>query len=261
MPSPASPLLADPPTPCCICSPSRSEIGVDLSIDDFDTISSRTPMLCDLKPAGRFVATDLHEAGGIPLVAQRLLEANLLHSDAHHGHRQDNRRKKRSTRRKRRTRKWFARSPTRSRPTGGMMILKGNLAAEGCVVKLVGHKKLFFQGPARVFDSEEDTFAAVEDRTIKPGEVVVIRYEGPKGGPGMREMLGVTAAIAGTELAGDSRADHRRTFLRRHPRIERGPRRSGSRVRRRHRSRAQRRHDYVRRRTPRIARAFIRRRN
>jgi dihydroxy-acid dehydratase len=85
--------------------------------------------------------------------------------------------------------------------TGGMMILKGNLAAEGCVVKLVGHKTLHFEGPARVFDSEEDAFAAVEDRVIQAGEVVVIRYEGPKGGPGMREMLSVTAAIAGTELA------------------------------------------------------------
>jgi dihydroxy-acid dehydratase len=177
-----------------------SEIGVELSIDDFDTISSRTPMLCDLKPAGRFTATDLHEAGGIPLVAQRLLEANLLHADAitvtgktiaeeaKHAKETPNQEVVRPIT-----------NPIKA--TGGMMILKGNLAAEGCVVKLVGHKKLFFEGPARVFDSEEDTFAAVEDRTIQPGEVVVIRYEGPKGGPGMREMLGVTAAIAGTELA------------------------------------------------------------
>ena len=177
-----------------------SEIGVDLSIDDFDKISSHTPMICDLKPAGRFTATDLHEAGGIPLVAQRLLEASLLHADALTV-----------------TGKTIAEeakaaqeTPNQEvvRPmsnpikaTGGMMILKGNLAAEGCVVKLVGHKTLFFEGPARVFDSEEDAFAGVEDRTIQPGEVVVIRYEGPKGGPGMREMLGVTAAIAGTELA------------------------------------------------------------
>ena len=176
------------------------EIDVDLSIDDFDHVSSRTPTLCDLKPGGRFVATDLHEAGGIPLVAQRLAEKSLIHADALTV-----------------TGKTIGEEAAKAKetpgqevvrpmsdpikPTGGMMILKGNLAAEGCVVKMAGHKKLFFQGPARVFDSEEAAFAGVEDRTIQSGEVVVIRYEGPKGGPGMREMLGVTAAIAGTELA------------------------------------------------------------
>ena len=177
-----------------------SEMGVELSIDDFDVISSRTPLICDLKPGGRFIATDLHEAGGIPLVAQRLQEAGLLHDDALTV-----------------TGKTIAEEAKKAkevagqevvRPmsnpikaSGGMMILKGNLAAEGCVVKLAGHKKLFFEGPARVFDSEEAAFAGVEDRSIQAGEVVVIRYEGPRGGPGMREMLGVTAAIAGTELA------------------------------------------------------------
>ncbi len=177
-----------------------NEIGVDLSIDDFDRISSRTPLICDLKPAGRFIATDLHAAGGIPLVAQRLQAAKLLHDDALTV-----------------TGKTIGEEAKAAKETpgqevvrpmsdpikatGGMMILKGNLAAEGCVVKLVGHKKLHFQGPARVFDSEEDAFAGVEDRTIQAGDVVVIRYEGPRGGPGMREMLGVTAAIAGTELA------------------------------------------------------------
>jgi dihydroxy-acid dehydratase len=177
-----------------------NEIGVDLSIDDFDRISSRTPLICDLKPGGRFIATDLHGAGGIPLVAQRLQEANLLHGDALTV-----------------TGKTIGEEAKNAKETagqevvrpmsnpiktsGGMMILKGNLATEGCVVKLAGHNKLFFEGPARVFDSEEQTFAAVEDRTIQAGDVVVIRYEGPRGGPGMREMLGVTAAIAGTELA------------------------------------------------------------
>lgn len=176
------------------------EIGVELSIDDFDHISSRTPLICDLKPGGRFVAPDLHEAGGIQLVAQRLLEADLLHSDALTV--TGNTIGEEAKRAKETPNQEVVRPMTNPiKPTGGMMILKGNLAAEGCVVKLAGHKKLLFEGPARVFDSEEDAFAGVEDRTIQPGEVVVIRYEGPRGGPGMREMLGVTAAIAGTELA------------------------------------------------------------
>ena len=176
------------------------EIGVELNIEDFDRISSRTPLLCELKPAGRFTATDLHDAGGIPLVAQRLLEAKLLHGDAltvtGHTLAEEAKNAKETPEQE------VVRPITDPiKATGGLMILKGNLASEGCVVKLVGHKKLFFEGPARVFDSEEDAFAAVEDRIIQAGEVVVIRYEGPKGGPGMREMLGVTAAIAGTELA------------------------------------------------------------
>lgn len=176
------------------------EIGVQLGIDDFDRISARTPMICDLKPAGRFTATDLHEAGGIPLVAQRLLEAGLLHADAITV---TGRTIGEEAKLAKETLNQEVVRPLADpiKATGGMMILKGNLASEGCVVKLVGHKKLFFEGPARVFDCEEDAFAAVEDRTIQPGEVVVIRYEGPRGGPGMREMLSVTAAIAGTELA------------------------------------------------------------
>ncbi|HEY3928694.1 MAG TPA: dihydroxy-acid dehydratase [Candidatus Koribacter sp.] len=177
------------------------EIGVDLSIDDFDLISSRTPLICDLKPGGRFIATDLHEAGGIPLVAQRLMAANLIHADALTvTGKTIGEEAAQATETPGQEVVRPMTSPIKS--TGGMMILKGNLASEGCVVKLAGHKKLFFEGPARVFDSEEAAFAAVEDRTIQPGEVVVIRYEGPKGGPGMREMLSVTAAIAGTELAG-----------------------------------------------------------
>jgi dihydroxy-acid dehydratase len=176
------------------------EIDVELSIDDFDRISSRTPLICDLKPGGRFVATDLHEAGGIPLVAQRLAESNLLDNDALTVTGKTIGEEAKSAKE---TPKQQVVRPMSDpiKTTGGLMILKGNLAAEGCVVKLAGHKKLFFEGPARVFDSEEEAFAGVEDRTIQAGEVVVIRYEGPRGGPGMREMLGVTAAIAGTELA------------------------------------------------------------
>jgi dihydroxy-acid dehydratase len=176
------------------------EIDVELSIDDFDRISSRTPLICDLKPGGRFVATDLHEAGGIPLVAQRLAESNLLHNDALTVTGKTIGEEAKSAKE---TPKQQVVRPMSDpiKTSGGLMILKGNLAAEGCVVKLAGHKKLFFEGPARVFDSEEEAFAGVEDRTIQAGEVVVIRYEGPRGGPGMREMLGVTAAIAGTELA------------------------------------------------------------
>ena len=172
------------------------EMGIELSIDDFDRINRRVPLLCDLKPGGRFMATDLYEAGGTRLVANRLLEAGLLHEGA--------------LTVTQRTIEEEATSASETpgqvvvRPnmnplksTGGHVILKGNLAPEGCVVKVAGHEHLNHRGPARVFDSEEDAFAAVQDGRIKPGDVVVIRYEGPRGGPGMREMLGVTAAIAG----------------------------------------------------------------
>src|SRR6266481_2965131 len=137
------------------------EAGIALDIDDFDRISSRTPLLADLKPGGRFMATDMYKAGGIPLIAKRIKEA------------------------------------------GGLVILKGNLAPEGCVVKVAGHELMKHRGPARVFNSEEDAFRAVSKRQIKHGEVMVIRYEGPRGAPGMPEMLGVTAALVGEGL-GDS---------------------------------------------------------
>ncbi|MBI3997228.1 MAG: dihydroxy-acid dehydratase [Candidatus Omnitrophica bacterium] len=175
------------------------EAGVPLSIDDFDRISSKTPLLADLKPWGRFVATDLYDAGGIALVAQRLLEAKRLHANA-----------MTVTGRTigveaRRAREKSGQQVVRSvhhplQPTGGLVILHGNLAPEGCVVKITGHEPMRYEGPARVFDCEEDAFAAVQQRRIKPGDVVVIRYEGPKGGPGMREMLAVTAAIVGQGL-------------------------------------------------------------
>jgi len=175
------------------------EAGLPLSIDDFDRISSRTPILADLKPGGRFVATDLYAAGGTPLVAKRMLEAGLLQgscitvtgrtlaeeaADAKETPGQQVVRGKNNA----------------IKETGGLVILKGNLAPEGCVVKVAGHKTLNFSGPARVFDSEEAAFAEVDQGKIKSGDVVVIRYEGPRGGPGMREMLAVTAAIVGAGL-------------------------------------------------------------
>jgi dihydroxy-acid dehydratase len=179
-----------------------NEAHIPLSLDDFDRISSRTPILADLKPGGRFVATDLFAAGGTALIAKRLLEAKLLHGDsltvtgrtlaeeaaaAKEAPKQEVVRK----------------LDAPLKPTGGLVILKGNLAPEGCVLKVAGHDFGTFRGPARVFDSEEAAFAAVENGSIKSGDVVVIRYEGPKGGPGMREMLQVTAALVGAGL-GDS---------------------------------------------------------
>jgi dihydroxy-acid dehydratase len=178
------------------------EAGVELTIDDFDRISSRTPLIADLKPGGRFVANDLYKAGGIPLVAKRLLDAGLIHADA-----------MTVTGRTIGEAAQIARETSgqevvRSlssplKPTGGLVILKGNLAPEGCVVKVAGHERMMHRGPARVFDREEDAFQAVQQGRIRPNDVVVIRYEGPKGGPGMREMLGVTAALVGAGL-GDS---------------------------------------------------------
>ena len=175
------------------------EAGVDLAIDDFDRISERTPLLADLKPGGRFVATDLYRAGGIGLVAKRLRETGLLHRDAltvtgatigdAAGAAAE-------------TAGQVVVRPVSEpiTPTGGLVILKGNLAPDGCVVKVAGHAPATHRGPARVFDSEEAAFAAVGQGEIRAGDVVVIRYEGPSGGPGMREMLAVTAAIVGAGL-------------------------------------------------------------
>ena len=175
------------------------EAGVRLSIDDFDRISGTTPLLADLKPWGRFVATDLYQAGGVGLVAKRLLDARRLHADALTV---TGRTIGEEARRATETRGQSVVRPVANplSPTGGLVILRGNLAPEGCVVKITGHEPKRHRGPARVFDCEEDAFAAVQRRRIKPGDVVVIRYEGPKGGPGMREMLGVTAAIVGQGL-------------------------------------------------------------
>lgn len=178
------------------------ESGIKLSIDDFDKINRKVPLLADLKPGGRFAAADLYAAGGTTLVAKRLLDAGLLHAnqptvtgrtigeEASHA---------------RETSGQQVLRPLSNpiKPTGGLVILKGNLAPDGCVVKVAGHSMTKFQGPAKVYDREEDAFVAVKAGQIKPGDVVVIRYEGPAGGPGMREMLGVTAAIVGAGL-GDS---------------------------------------------------------
>ena len=179
-----------------------NEAKLPLSIDDFDRISSLVPILADLKPGGRFVATDLYAAGGTALVAKRLLEAGLLRGDSITV-----------------TGRTIAEEANKAKeapgqevvrklseplkPTGGLVILKGNLAPEGCVVKVAGHNIQNFSGTARVFDSEEAAFQGVENRSVKAGDVMVIRYEGPKGGPGMREMLAVTAALVGAGL-GDS---------------------------------------------------------
>ncbi len=178
------------------------EAGVDLTIDDFDSISNRTPLIADLKPGGRFVASDLYKAGSIQLVAKRLLDGGLIHGDALTV---DGRTLAEALQSVRETAGQEVVRPLSNplKPTGGLVILKGNLAPEGCVVKVAGHERMIHKGPARVFDREEDAFQAVQKGQIKPNDVVVIRYEGPKGGPGMREMLGVTAALVGAGL-GDS---------------------------------------------------------
>jgi dihydroxy-acid dehydratase len=175
------------------------EAGVGLELNEFDEISRRTPVIADLKPGGRYLACDMFDAGGTPLLVRRLEAAGLLSETptvtgeglleaARDG----------------------AEAPGQDvirpmenplKPRGGFGILYGSLAPEGCVVKLAGHGELHFEGPARVFDSEEQTFAAVQGGAINPGDVIVIRYEGPRGGPGMREMLAVTAAIAGRGLS------------------------------------------------------------
>jgi dihydroxy-acid dehydratase len=175
------------------------EAGVRLTIDDFDRVSRKTPVLADLKPAGRFTAPDMFQAGGMALIGRRLLDAGLLHPDeptvtgrtigdeVRHA----------------------AETPGQEvvrplsnplKPTGGMVILRGNLAPEGCVLKVVGQDRMVHRGPARVFDREEDAFLAVKNGKIKPNDVLVIRYEGPKGGPGMREMLALTGALQGAGL-------------------------------------------------------------
>ena len=175
------------------------EAGIPLNIDDFDEISKRTPMIADLKPGGKYTAIDLGRAGGIGLVAQRLAHGGYLHTDqmtvsglpiseevelVDETPGQDV--------------VYSTDNPIKSQ--GGLVILKGNIAPEGCVVKVAGHERGYHRGPARIFEREEDAMTAVTSKKINPGDVMVIRYEGPKGGPGMREMLGVTAAIVGEGL-------------------------------------------------------------
>src|SRR5947199_829731 len=175
------------------------EAGIPLTIDEFDTVSRRTPLLADLKPGGRYVAVDLDRAGGVPLLVQRLVSAGLVNGQQMTP----------SGRTIGEEAGKAVESPDQEvvrplsdpiKPSGGLVILKGNLAPEGCVVKIAGHERLYHRGPARVFDREEDAMGAVPHGKIQPGDVVVIRYEGPRGGPGMREMLGVTGAIVGAGL-------------------------------------------------------------
>ena len=178
------------------------ELEIPFELEDFERVATRTPVVADLKPAGRFVATDMHAAGGVALVARELASRGLVHEQARNV---DGR-----------TLGDIAAAVVERpgqevvvsierplKPTGGLAILRGNLAPEGCVVKLAGHERLLHRGPARVFDSEEACFAAVKAKSISEGDVVVIRYEGPAGGPGMREMLHVTGALVG-EGFGDS---------------------------------------------------------
>ena len=178
------------------------EAGVDLTLEDFDRISRSTPYIADMKPGGRYVMADLHRYGGMALPIQRLLRAGLLHGDTMTV-----------------TGKTLAENvaampviddqpiigqPENPRsPTGGLAILSGNLAPDGAVIKVAGHQEKVYQGPARVFNQEEPAFNAIQEGTINPGDIVIIRYEGPKGGPGMREMLAVTGALIGQGL-GDS---------------------------------------------------------
>ena len=176
------------------------EAEVPLSIDDFEGVCARTPIFVDLKPAGRFMAVDVDKAGGIGVIAQRLVEGKLVDGSALTV-----------------TGRTFAEEAADAhetpgqevilplnkalKPRGGMAILRGSLAPEGCVIKLAGHERKTYQGPARVFEREEDAMTAVTHGQIKSGDVVIIRYEGPRGGPGMREMLGVTGAIVGAGLS------------------------------------------------------------
>lgn len=177
-----------------------SDAEVQLSIDDFQTVSNRTPLIVDIKPGGRYLAVDVDKAGGIPVIGKRLAEGGYVDGSCVTC-----------------TGRSFAEEAAEARetpgqdvilplakplkPTGGIAILRGSLAPEGCVIKLAGHAKKLHRGPARVFDREEDAMAAVTRGDIQPNDVVVIRYEGPRGGPGMREMLGVTGAIVGAGLS------------------------------------------------------------
>ncbi len=172
------------------------EAGIELSVDDFDRISRQTPLLCDMKPGGRYVATDYQEAGGSRLLAQRLLAGKKIDgSTMNVSGRTLAEEAALAEEKPGQVVIYSLDKPLKA--TGGLVILKGNLTPEGCVIKVAGHERLTHRGPARVFDTEEASFEALQNGKIKPNDVVVIRYEGPRGGPGMREMLHVTAAIAG----------------------------------------------------------------
>jgi dihydroxy-acid dehydratase len=176
------------------------DFGIDFTIDDFERVSARTPIVADMKPWGRWHASDMFTAGGVGLVARELLKAGLLHGDARCVDGRTLREVADATVEQAGQQVVVPiEAPLKAR--GGVAVLYGNLAPEGCAVKLAGHDRTVHQGPARVFDSEEECFAAVKAGRIAAGDVVVIRYEGPHGGPGMREMLHVTAAIVGEGLS------------------------------------------------------------
>ena len=178
------------------------DAGIELTVDDFDEISERTPLLVDLKPGGQFVAADVHKAGGIQLIVKRLVEGGYCDGSQLTVTGQTLAEAS-STAKETAGQKVIHALDDPIKSTGGLVILKGNLAPEGCVVKVAGHERNHHRGPARVFDREEAAMQAVTEGRVQSGDVVVVRYEGPAGGPGMREMLGVTAAIVGKGL-GDS---------------------------------------------------------
>lgn len=175
------------------------EAEVDFTIDDFDRVCEETPLLADMKPGGRYFATDMHEAGGVRVVLQRLIEGNHISPDLPTVSGKSVREEAAEAR------ETPGQPVIRSlsnpiKKSGGLVIMKGSLAPEGAVIKVAGHERVYHRGPARVFEREEDAFAAVQDNRIQEGDILVIRYEGPRGGPGMREMLGVTSALAGSGL-------------------------------------------------------------
>ncbi len=175
------------------------ELDLPFSLDDFHDVVARTPVIASLKPGGRFFAVDLHEAGGNPLVARELLKGGLLDGDARNV---DGRTVSEiaASAQERPGQEVVAPIEAPLKPTGGLAVLRGNLAPEGCIVKLSGGERRLHRGPARVFESEEECFAALKEQLIEAGDVVVLRYEGPAGGPGMREMFQITAAIVGEGL-------------------------------------------------------------
>jgi dihydroxy-acid dehydratase len=175
------------------------DAGIPLTIEEFDKISAKTPILTDLKPGGRFVAPDMYAAGGMRLLGKYLQQAGLLHDGITASGR--NLFEEIAEAKETGGQEVIHSLANPLKKEGGIAILRGSLAPEGCVVKLSGHERVFHKGPARVFDSEEACFEAVQARKIQPGDVVVIRYEGPKGGPGMREMLAVTGALVGQGIS------------------------------------------------------------
>jgi len=175
------------------------EAGVELTIDDFDPISRRTPLLANLKPLGQYVAMDFNRAGGTSLIAKLLLDAGLMHGSCITASGQTIAEEARKSDSEPDNQVIYSMDKA-LKPEGGLVILKGNLAPEGAVVKLSGHERTRHQGPARLFDREEDAMSAITGSQIRESDVLIIRYEGPRGGPGMREMLGVTAALVGAGL-------------------------------------------------------------